>query len=42
MEDLLIPLLFVAIPAIILMIAFVAFLRKEEEVLHEDSPDEPL
>ncbi len=35
MEDLLIPLLFIAIPAIILMIAFVAFLRKEEELPEE-------
>ena len=40
MEDLLLPLLFVAIPAIVLMIAFVAFLRKEEEEIAEDIANE--
>lgn len=36
MEELLVPLFYIAVPAIILMIAFVAFLRKEEEEIEED------
>ena len=36
MEEVLIPILYVAIPAIILMLAFVAFLKKEEKEIEED------
>ena len=36
MEELLIPLLYIAIPAIILMLAFVAFLKKEEKEIDEE------
>ncbi len=36
MTELLVPVFYVAIPAIILMLAFVAFLRKEEKEIEED------
>ena len=36
MTELLVPVLYVAIPSIILMLAFVAFLRKEEKEIEED------
>lgn len=36
MEEVLIPILYIAVPAIILMLAFVAFLRKEEKDIEEE------